>query len=57
MIEEQEFLYKLGEASLYRFKDKLLGYRYMLVDGRKEIVFDNEKEVHARFKREEHPSV
>lgn len=45
----REFLYKLGEASVYRVKDKLLGYRYVLVDGGKERLFDSEKELKALY--------
>lgn len=42
---EREFLYNIGNASLFRIRDKLLGYRYILVDGQKERLFDSEKEV------------
>jgi hypothetical protein len=47
--KQREFLYKIGEASVYRIKDKLLGYRYVLVDGPKERLFDSEKEMKAIY--------
>lgn len=47
MTQKREFMYKVGEASLYRFKDRMMTHRLVLVDGVKELLFDNEKELRA----------
>jgi hypothetical protein len=48
---QREFLYKVGSSSVYRFKDKRLGYRYVLTDGVKERLFDTEPELQEYHQR------
>jgi hypothetical protein len=49
--QTREFLYSIDSNKIYRVKDRMLSFRYVVTDGVKERLFDNEAEVHEFFDR------